>query len=483
MKMNHISLVRRACAPALVCSTLLLFASSLQADGGQKKDASEADVAQIDQVEFFPSPLEAEFNHPTSTIRPPSLMLVPLDNPALIAREDERNVLRYEHTLSELEHKHGALAPELYETLTSLALLQQKRGEHEVALELLDRAAHIDKANNGLYTEEQITLARHTLTSLRALGDRAAIQNQLERLVVLSQRHYGRDGVETALAMKQLGEWQLEDFLHRLKNQESINTQSAQLNLQDPLDRYARDSEYLKPLYAAQKTFIDAIDVIVKKGDFANPGLFELENDLIETYYINAKRDLVLRDPDYLHRIPRRDVSSIQRVQRAGLLPQDYQYGVTAYQRQLSYLQRNPKATVGELSQVMLALADWHLLFGQYEEANKQRATLSRWLSQAGLNENQIERLTLKDSPVVLPTFVRSPLSPREFDPDAARGHIDLALHITPWGSVSDVELLGMSEGTPEPVVKQLLSMVKSARFRSDSDDGSTNGIRYYYDY
>src|SRR5690606_35539308 len=132
-----------------------------------------------------------------------------------------------------------------------------------------------------------------------------------------------------------------------------------------------------------------------------------LENNLIETYYINAKRDLVLQNPDYLHQAPKRDVSSIHRVRRASLLPADYQHGVTAYQRQLNYIRKNPDATIGQLSQVLLALSDWHQLFSQHTQATEQRDQLIRWLAQTGLNEQQIERLTLKDSPVVLPTFVR----------------------------------------------------------------------------
>jgi len=45
------------------------------------------------------------------------------------------------------------------------------------------------------------------------------------------------------------------------------------------------------------------------------------------------------------------------------------------------------------------------------------------------------------------------------------------------------VETLGVSDSTPQPVIDELISMVKAARFRVDSAEGSNNGIRYYYQY
>jgi hypothetical protein len=360
--------------------------------------------------------------------------------------------------------------------------LRQQRGQHLEALQLLDRAAYINKANQGLYSAEQIALTRQMLTSLRALGDREGILNQLERLVVLNQRHHGRNHSEAALALGELGSWQVEDFIQLLRTN-SNNAPQAALSSTDLSDRYAQNSASMEPLYAAQKTFIEAIDLLVKADDFTNPGLFALENDLIETYYLNARRDLVLQNPDFAHRAPKRNVSSLERFERMTTPPADYHHGVNAYHRQLAYLHRGQRVTYGQLSEIALALADWHQLFAQYGAASEQREQLRGWLSTSGLDERQIDSLMLRDSPVVLPTFAQGPLSPREFSPDTTRGHIDLTIRVDQRGAVRDVEQLGLSEGTPDLVVEELVSLVKASRFRSDADDGSINGIRYYYQY
>jgi hypothetical protein len=480
MKMNHLSLVRRACVPVFACGILLLPAPFLQAKDAQEAVAS--DSVALDQLEFFPSPLDAEFATPAPRDAPQGLQLVAHQDPALLALEEERSAAGYERSLNQLESQRGALALELYEPMLSLAQLRQRGGDHAEALRLLQRAAFIDKANHGLYSSGQISLARQILISLRALDDRDAVHDQLERLIVLNRRHYGRAHVETALALLEFGTWQVEDFLWQLQRGGYAQLQPA-LAGTDPLDRYERQSNYLTPLYAAQKTFIDAINILVEQRDFTNPGLFDLENGLIETYYLNAKRDLIRQNPDYRYQVPKRGPGSLEPMQRMALQPPDYQQGITSYQRQLAYLQRSPTATVGQLSRIMLALADWHQLFGQYAEAAGQRERLRTLLGKAGLDNAQVETLMSSDSPVLLPTFVHGPLSPRDFAPQDTRGHVDLVLHVDRRGEVSDVETLGTSDGTPDAVVQQLVSLVAASRFRNDAENGSTHGIRYYYRY
>jgi tetratricopeptide (TPR) repeat protein len=487
MKMKRFSRVRRARVPVFVCGTLLVLTSTLQA-----KDAPEPVVVEIiappDTLEFFPSPLSAEFNAPADNSLPPNDLLLGYaaltqpTQPQLAALQDQRDALRYTRNLAALESDYGVLAPELYEPLSSLALLHQKRGEHEEALKLLERAAFIDKANQGLYSSQQIILARQILTSLRALHERDKVRNQLERLVVLNQRHYGREHVETALAMLEFGIWQVDDFLLSLK-QGSYAQAPTSLASNDPLNQYERQNNTLDPLFQAQKTFIDAINIFVARQDFANPGLFALENSLIETYYLNARRGLILQNPDYSYQVPKRDPNSLVRQQRMTARAAEYQQGLDSYQRQLAYLKHSPSPTVGQLSRIMLATADWHQLFGKYDAAAQERELLRTLLGKSGLDTAQTDALMHGDSPVLLPTFVHSPLSPRDFAPQDTRGHIDLTLHVDRWGAVSDVETLGMSDDTPDAVVQKLVGLVESSRFRSDAENGDTLGIRYYYRY
>ena len=475
------STIWRACVPVF-CSTLLLCSAHAQNISGP-----------VD-VQFYPSSLNSEFSNATRVqlgrVNLPGLTGLMLNQAdpeptrqfQLDAMQNQDAIRRYETRIRLLEENEGMFAQALYEPLLSAALLYQQQQQHIPALEIFDRAAQISKTANGLYSPDQISLAQHQLKSLKAIHDDQKILGLLERLVLIHQKYYGNDHTETAFALQELGVWKLNNFMASLKLHPDTRLVPA-LESGELEKQYTSYSPVIENLYDAQHTFIDAIQTVVSNQDFSDKRLYTLEDDLISTYYLNANHEQILNNPDAYWTASQRDFSSIKRFKTLGALPADFANGEAAYVRKLKYLERNAQATLGELSQTSLALADWYQLFGQYDKARAEREKLASTLQRANLSEAEIAELMLAESPVLLPTFLETPLSPRDFSTESTQGHIDLAIHINAWGKVSDVETLGVSDSTPQPVIDELISMVKAARFRVDSAEGSNNGIRYYYQY
>jgi len=466
------------------CLVLSTFTTFFSASPALAQDASVHEG-----VRFYPSSLNSEFSNATRVML--GRVNLPLQSGQMLnINSNDLNdnlqtldiVARYQEQIHQLEEQQGMFAESLYEPLLSMGLHYQQIGEHQQALEIFDRASQIIKVQTGLYSYDQINLTHQQVQSLQALGDKQQTHTMLERLVFLNQKYYGASHNETAYALQELGNWQLNNFVTGLSlhpDTRLVPTTGGN----DLHSRYETYSPLLEDLYTAQSTFINAIGMIVENRDFSDSRLYKLEDDLITTYYLNANREQVLNNPNAVWSSNTRDFGSIKHFKTSDKLPADFTNGESAYKRKLQYLQHNEGATLGDLSNTMLGLADWYQLFEQYDKAANLHIQLTEMLQRAELSETQITELLISEVPVLLPTFVVTPLSPRKFVPESTQGHVDLAIHINRWGKVSDVETLGMTEGTPQKVIDELVSMVRDARFRVDSVEGNNNGIRYYYQY
>jgi hypothetical protein len=81
----------------------------------------------------------------------------------------------YERQLVELEQRGGPYASALAEPLAALARLQRQQGDLMQSRRLYERALHLVRVNEGLYSERQVPILRQLFGSYRQTGDMQAL--------------------------------------------------------------------------------------------------------------------------------------------------------------------------------------------------------------------------------------------------------------------------------------------------------------------
>jgi tetratricopeptide (TPR) repeat protein len=441
---------------------------------------------QLQGLVFYPAPLtlDAADAH-TSALGASALLLATAGETDIdMASFEEGGIQSYQQNIAELQASEGPFAPALTQQLLSLGLLHQQLGEHDAAVDALERAAAVSRTNNGLYSPEQISLAEHSIESLRVLGRFAEVEDKYRFLVNLHQQYYGAAAPQTATALKGLGRWKLESFHHNLAQPDSGQMQVAR-EATGLFTNYEVYNTRFEELYQAQSVFVDALRVLIESGSFADPALFELEQDLIRTFYINANRELVINNPGSYAIVDESSHLQMRKKANSMALPEDYSKGEDAYRRMIGYMKKNPDVTIEQIADVMLGLGDWHLLFGKYERAHEQYRQLEQLLVKAETPPARISALLQPAVPVTLPMFLDSAISVKPLD-DASgyKGYVDLALSLNRYGRVGSIDVLGSSSPTDSAITARLVSLARNAQFRpAGGNNGSVAGVRYYYTY
>ena len=77
----------------------------------------------------------------------------------------------YERQLLEMEQQGGPYAAALAEPLAALARLQEQQGDTQQSRRLYERALHLVRVNEGLYSERQVPILRQLFGSYRLTGE------------------------------------------------------------------------------------------------------------------------------------------------------------------------------------------------------------------------------------------------------------------------------------------------------------------------
>ncbi|MCR9187083.1 MAG: hypothetical protein NXH81_16905 [Halieaceae bacterium] len=126
-------------------------------------------------------------------------------DPALTTRQRER--------LQELEAVQGPYAPGLAEPLAELGRSLSQAGDPGAALRSFNRALHVMRVNEGLYSENQLPLIKELLAAHRSLGDWRALDARYDYYYRLL---HGAGAVQDARGAAEYFRWQREALRREL---------------------------------------------------------------------------------------------------------------------------------------------------------------------------------------------------------------------------------------------------------------------------
>jgi hypothetical protein len=304
------------------------------------------------------------------------LGLAPLPPPAA-PDAAELDSTRYERELGQLENRGGPYAEALAEPLADMARLLRRSGDIAGAQEAYQRALHVVRINEGLYSERQVPILRELFDIYRMTGDLAMLDGRYDYFF----RLYGRG--QPPYTPIRLG-----------AGLEYLRWQREALRL--GLD--AQDTERLLALYSLNEKMLQqaAVDPAVDFAGYRALALSQLRNlylllDRYEPMVEPMVQPMGTGAPGGWEEVDpgQRRLETVQRnaVARGRTLLEEL-------------IQRTPAEQVEELADAWLELGDWNQWNDRPQQALAAYGEVASLLQEAGLDDLLHERL---GQPVELP--------------------------------------------------------------------------------
>ena len=428
--------------------------------------------------------------------------------------EQQRRILL---EIEEIEVREGPYSAALRERLADLIVLYRENEEHVLALAAVERALQVERANNGLYSLDQVPLMKLRLESEEALGNDEAVWDLEQELLKLARRH--PDDAQAVPVLRYVADRQME-VLARVVDSNEVPPQVIfgcyyqlwMTNLGENCPRAGSRTTVVQGMLAdAERNYADAIAVLLRNDAFASEELRELEMELVrgaelvhEEYERAGNRGITgtrTKNEVPVPLVPWSSAAESVEPWRSRMAPimeladwdLPYESAGTAeehflepgeprdarfrapYYRGRQSLRRLYAYSVArgsappDRASAIVAIADWDLLFSNNGLAVEGYTLAHDMLDRAGAAEPSGAALFSPALPVALPSFEPNPLA--QDDTRSATGYIDVAFAITKYGRARDIELRA-AENATDAARDDLVSLLKSNRFRPRLTDG-----------
>ncbi|HEY3517928.1 MAG TPA: hypothetical protein VGL98_12850 [Gammaproteobacteria bacterium] len=428
--------------------------------------------------------------------------------------------------IAELQTETGLARPaEVIDPLRALALLYEEEGDFALASATLEEARYVTRVHNGLTSADEALLLRQQVRSEKALGlhERAW---DLEQDMVTIARHHHED-IRMLPIFRELAENRL-DVIEKVARSERPPMIYAGCYNGEPLPPYdyTRGGEWrdvpqgqasgfttpscygginqdliVKLHRETLMYYADAIEIILRTGDYASQELRELERAAVRVR--NGRS---------------RSLNSVQSGKGGGsfaICPSgtlDDYLALEILESCLAPVARGPGFVVANVgnplglirlmqyeirsaappaarANAIADLADWYVLFTPAERrrfnlpqvafALYQRAY--RELEQSGDLKASTEMFA-PELPVTLPTYEPNPFEPAATEPGR---YIDVSFAITKYGLGERIEILGTSENATREEKQDLIRLIETTTFRPRMTNGKIAdeapvALRYY---
>ena len=358
-----------------------------------------------------------------------------------------------------VEAREGERSPSLIALYTELGLRYQDKNEPAHASAETQRALEILRANEGLYTLDQVPLIRQLMRNALALGDHDTAWELEQGLLRLAERD--PNDLRAARILSDVGDRRVE-ILERYKAGEFppeivLGCYYAEVNTQQFL-----------PTEQQQKSCTAGSRRLVQQ---------HLASEAL-SYYSDAADILVANASDELPILLKKLVAG------------SYAYNLSKLGRQsltslLAYQNANSAPWSARI-ETLVQMADWDLMYAvgrdNQDTALLEYAHAYELCKQQGLPQEMIDRIFSPRVPIPLPVFFRSPLVTNEA---GSAGHLDVGFEVDRYGESSRVRTRALAGSATRAVEKQLEQTIKRTHFRPRLVDGKVAGtgpilVRYY---
>jgi hypothetical protein len=445
-----------------------------------------------------------------------ALVLAAFTTPAVaqLLTDDDRELEQIQEILS----RDGPYSVDLLGPLSRLGLLYQEGEDYALALVTLERAQHIVRVNNGLHSMDQVPLVRQLIRIEEARGNHEGAWDRQQNLLKLLRRH--PDDVRVVPVLREIADKQMDVLASVIAGERPPEVVLGCFYKEWPThadgscEAGSRSTVVQGMLAEAQRTYLDAIAVMLRRGLYESDDLRALELqvlrgvDLMRSRYDRgpAARPVPMA-PAFLGassiepwrsrmaavaqlaewELPYPSEPSLQADDNGHVVTKHvhimdpYHRGLQSLRRLYAYGAASSDSSLRQ-AETVAQMADWDLLYSHNGRAVESYEVAQAMLEQAGAPKSSIERIFAPATPVVLPAFQPNPLDRDETR--AATGYIDVAFEITKYGLSRGVEIVDEDNATLA-TKRDLLALIRSNRYRPQLIDGQFAAatpvrVRYY---
>ena len=365
--------------------------------------------------------------------------LTPEQQAYLQRLEDIEN---FDQIVEELEIKGGAWSPQIAEELGSLGDLLQAQGKYEKSIEIFDRAVHINRVNNGLFSPAQVPLVQKVVQGHIALGQWQEADERQQYAFYVQTRAYSIDDPRMIDVFERLARWNIATFFRGIDADPTPRLRQTYLLYRTAVESVAthfgsRDPRYLTLL----RDVAGAADMLsryslegVPAGTRNNPDLRMISDFVGESTRPQGRND----------------------------------GGEQALQRIVEYYSDPARPKTDEnamaLARAIADIGDWYLMRDRRQAALETYSQAYASLASAP----NADILLPKVFGVIefLPTFASFDEEHKEafgISPDkgARMGYVDLAFDVSQYGRLSNFEVLAVQ---PEEALRADIQVISSLR-------------------
>lgn len=365
---------------------------------------------------------------------------------------------RYLQAVEAREAEGGAYDAGLAESLVGLGVAYQQGGRHAEAVASLNRAAHITRVNDGLYSAADLPILERLIESYSALGEWQAVGSSYHQMFEIHRRNYGENDTRLLPALQKLSAWHLRAYLDEIGEQ-PFNHLLAARGLYDSSLGILQTT----PAAAADSRLPDT-----------------LRERAIVDYYLAAYT------PE-----DAAEISFEAGPQNAMNLPPNYVLngftsGREALERVVELRRADPASSPLKQGEAIAELGDWHQLFNRRQTALELYRE-AHAVAAPGAQADAAPLLELFGQPRALPVLPRGieqlAESAGSVEPDAV---ITVAFAVNERGLAEDIQVLESTPPAADSQISKLRKRLRATRFRPRFEAGmpvSTAGLTYRYRY
>lgn len=422
----------------------------------------------------------------------------------------------YEDLIRQTVEDEGLFSENLRQHYQSLALALQDTGQHEEAVSTFEKAIHIARVNDGLFTVRQIDDVQGIVESLAAIRDAERETEYRGYLYYVQQKSYPEGDPRLLAARREWAQWNMRSYIRSftrapyrvlLPGRTDVdevmivhNTLTGELRFVErdmsTMTGTARASDYAVPLdMVLDSRLREARDLYERTLEedtsrLSPEQLEEVHLNLAATYYsLKSHVEMMLEQTSTMGRIG----PGTTRLNSVNDINRTYSQSVDIMEELVAATEEAKESDPVALARALRNLGDLELVYGHRHRAVSAYTRLWELSEEAGVDTQTRARLLSNTPLVIIPEFVIHPYS-RAFagvGPDEKLeylGHIDVRFSINEYGELKAVDVQETSEGTPYEVRRRLVEHLRSIKARPRIESGQTAETderlyRFYYSY
>jgi hypothetical protein len=404
----------------------------------------------------------------------------------------------YEERLSDLELEGGAYEPALSQEYLSIGTLYQSNGEHDLALDYLAKALHINRVSQGLHNLEQEPILDEIIESHVALGDLKSADMQQEYLIYLKRKAHGNSSVELVPDLDRYAEWNIFAFDSRLSMDPTLTyaAESSFFTNNNVNNSIVEKDFRIVKLINAQAIYHKIIKILLSNYGIHDPRVLDMEKKLALTNYYYATSMNVNSYACDINASANAFNSSkgAYDISRVSSTSMGNRYGRKALERRLEYMLEMEDVPAMDIAKAKQELGDWLLMFKKRMAALDLYVEAYAYAVAAEIPQEEMNALFSPDHPATIPGFINYNYTRAAWNiPDDValdyKGWVDLRFRLNRFGQAQNLEVLGRSLSLTEPIEDCLTRHIRNfSSFRPRFNEGKLLvedivEARYYYTY